>query len=103
MEDNNQLNKGIAERLQLANQKEELEKVNFMDTIKEFLYKYYVPVTDPRNATLHFTTEDIYRQLVELYPSSDLTQEQIAIWMNAGGFTFYDFGEMKFEWLLKKA
>ena len=81
---------------------DKLDKINLIESIKEFLLKYYQPVADPLKANLHFTTEEIYHQIQELYPSDQFTAADVAIWMKAGGFTFWDFGEMKFEWLLKK-
>ena len=74
-----------------------------VEKIKSYLLAYYEPVYDMRDAEFHLTTEEIYRQLQRIlcneliYSASD-----VALWLHNAGFTFADFGEMRFEWLLRK-
>lgn len=76
---------------------------DILDKLKMYLLAYYVPVHDPKNAEFHLSTREIHQQLLKLYPNElILTADLVAKWLNNGGFTFYDFGEKKFEWLMKK-
>ena len=74
-----------------------------LNKIRAFLFDYYQPVADPKEAEFHLSTKNILEQLHKLFPNEVLlTGDIVAAWLTTGGFTFYDFGEMKFEWLLKK-
>lgn len=69
-----------------------------------YLKEYYVPVQDPKDAELHFTTEEIQGQLLKLLPNPEiLTGDVVANMLHHAGFTFYDYGEMRLEWMMKKA
>ena len=70
--------------------------------IKSYLINYYVPVSDPKEAEFHYTTSDIHQQLLKLFPHEFLTPDLVANWLHNGGFIFYDYGELKLEWLMKK-
>lgn len=70
--------------------------------LKNYLFENYEPVTDAREAEMHFTTGELYSQLYNLIPCAGLTPELVANWMHLGGFTFYDFGDMRLEWIMKK-
>lgn len=71
--------------------------------IKNYLLEYYEPVQYAKDADFHYSTEEIYRQLQRivcneiLYSASD-----VALWLHNAGFTFEDFGELRFEWLMKR-
>lgn len=93
----------IQEKIDELQLKEELEQLQMREKIKEFLLQYYQPVKDPAHAELHFSSQSIYEQLQLLYPSANYSVTDVAAWMNAGGFYFFDFGEMRFEWLMKRA
>jgi hypothetical protein len=88
-----------------AKRKEQRDALEgLLNKLKQYLYAYYVPVHDPIEAQFHYTTNEIWQQLLKIFPNELLfTADMVATWLHAGGFTFYDFGEMKFEWLLKKA
>jgi hypothetical protein len=75
-----------------------------IEKVKNYLKEYYVPAYDPGGqGVLHYTTGEIYAQLQRLVPGADLyTTTDVALWLHDAGFTFYDYGEMKFEWMLKK-
>lgn len=83
-------------------QVEQIELQDILDNLKNFLYQYYKPVHDPTKADIHLSTDEIYWQLFQVVNSEALTREMVAQWLNAGGFTFYDYGEMRLEWMLKK-
>lgn len=70
--------------------------------IKQFLIEYYAPAKTLKEADLHLTTTEIFERIYRLFPSPELKEKDIASWLNSAGFTFFDFGEMRFEWLLKK-
>ncbi len=74
-----------------------------LNKLKLYLKQYYEPVYEPQLATLQFTTTEIYEQLQKLFPIGDYSIEDVAVWLHEAGFTFFDFGEMCFEWVMKKA
>ncbi len=74
-----------------------------LNKLKLYLMNYYEPVQDPKDAELHFSTNDVWLQLLKLYPNEIiLTRELVAVWLHNAGFTFYDYGEMRFEWMMRK-
>ncbi len=74
-----------------------------INKLKQVLYNYYAPESDPTKADLHLSTNEIWQQMLKIYPNElFLTRELISIWLHTGGYTFYDFGDLKFEWLLRK-
>lgn len=80
------------------------EHFALLEKLRNYLLYYYVPVQDPAEAEFHFTTKELWQQMLQLYPNELLlSQDVVAAWMNTGGFKFYDFGQMRFEWLMKKA
>lgn len=88
--------------LRLAETKRQLEELDMINKIKQHLTSYYHPVNSPLEASFHFSTVEIYEQTQRLFPTSIYSAKDIATWLNAAQFTFWDFGCMKFEWLLKK-
>jgi hypothetical protein len=80
------------------------EFYGLLNKIKNYLLDYYTPVQDPKDAEFHLSTSELHQQLLKIFPNElILTADLVASWMHAGGFTFYDFGEMKFEWLVKRS
>jgi hypothetical protein len=73
-----------------------------LNKLKNYLLEYYEPVQDARDADVHYTTDELWAQLYKIIPTQHLTTELVAQWMHLGGFTFADFGEMRFEWIMKK-
>lgn len=74
-----------------------------INKLQNYLKEYYVPVHDPKDAELHFTTQEIFDQLQKILPSSHYAPDQVANWLHLAGFTFTDYGNMRFEWMMKKA
>jgi hypothetical protein len=75
-----------------------------LNKLKQHLYQYYEPAQTIQDADFHYSTQEIWQQMLRIYPNEIiLTAELIAVWLHSGGFTFLDFGNMKFEWLLKRA
>ena len=71
--------------------------------LKNYLYQYYEPATSPEQAAFHYTTKEVWRQLLRIYPNEALlTEEMVATWLHTGGFSFFDFGNMRFEWLINR-
>jgi hypothetical protein len=73
-----------------------------INKLKNYLREYYEPAQDPKEAELHFTTLEIFNQLQKVLPSPHYTPDQVANWLHVAGFTFTDYGNMKFEWMMKK-
>lgn len=73
-----------------------------LNKMKNYLLEYYEPVQHPGKAEFHYTTTEIWQQLIKVFPNeSILTPDMVAQWMHLGGFNFFDFGEMRLEWLMK--
>lgn len=89
-------------KLKAALIKEQLEQFEFKEKVRTYLLQYYTTASTPKEASFHFTTAEIWEQLQQLFPSVHYSATDVATWMNTGGFRFYDFGQMKFEWLINK-
>lgn len=70
--------------------------------IEDYLKSNYLPVRDPKEAEMHFTTREIWEKLLVLFPHSAFTQEIVIKIFIRLGYKFYDYGEMRFEWMMKK-
>jgi len=82
---------------------EDLEDYSgILNKLRNYLLEYYEPVQDPAKAEMHLSTREIWGQLQSLVPCEGLNEEMVAQWMHLGGFTWYDYGEMKFEWMMKR-
>jgi hypothetical protein len=80
---------------------EDAAALALIEKLKTFLKNYYRPVRTPGEADFHYTTKEIYRQLQNIVPNELLYSElDVSKWLNEFGFVFYDFGNMRFEWLL---
>ena len=56
-----------------SNKKEsENESSSIIDTIKNFFLENYEPSTDPCFAEFHFTTLEIYSQLLRIIPDKNI-------------------------------
>lgn len=73
-----------------------------LNKLKNYLFEYYEPVKDPKDAEMHFSTNELCQQLYKLIPCDGLSPDLVANWMHLGGFTFADYGEMRFEWMMKR-
>lgn len=71
------------------------------EKLKNFLKLNYEPVQDATHATLRLTTTEIYANLNRIYPDLPFSLQDLAQWLHQCGFTFWDAGNMRFEWLLK--
>lgn len=71
--------------------------------LKNYLYTYYAPAVNVMEAEFHFSTDEIHKLLLRIYPNEfELTADMVAVWLHEGGFSFYDSGQLRFEWLLKR-
>lgn len=58
---------------------------------------------EPTEADCHFTTEEIHANLLRVLPDACLISlVQVAAWLSELNFTFYDYGNMRLEWMMKK-
>ncbi|HVW99477.1 MAG TPA: hypothetical protein VHA52_03415 [Candidatus Babeliaceae bacterium] len=102
IDDNGEL-KSLREKIEKERLQAELDHYNMLNKLKNYLFEYYEPVSVPSSETIHFTTFQIWHQLLKIYPNElILTQDVVASWLHAGGFTFFDFGFMKLEWIMKR-
>ncbi len=86
----------------MTTEKDELDFSGILNKIKNHLLEYYEPVQNPKDAEFHYTTNEIWQQLLKIFPNEIILRpDMVANWLHLGGFTFYDFGEMRLEWLVK--
>jgi hypothetical protein len=84
---------------------EDLEKEDYsglINKLKNILTQQYEPVNDPKEADVHYSTQEIFDQLQKLLPSTHYTPDMVSNWLHNAGFNFFDYGNMKFEWMMKK-
>lgn len=70
--------------------------------LEKFLKENYLPC-DKQHADLRMTTIEIYQRLQLIVPTSAYSIGDVALWLDSAGFTFWDAGEMRMEWLMKAA
>jgi hypothetical protein len=77
--------------------------LQLLSKIKQYLTSYYEPALTVQEAEFHFSTQEIYQKLLAIYPNSAVfSAADVSTWLMEAGFICEDFGDMKFEWLLKK-
>lgn len=77
-------------------------KLALFEKIKSFLIANYEPVKDPRDPHVCFmATWEIYQKVFSFFPSKVYKSDDIAMLLNENGFSFFDMGDMKLEWMLK--
>lgn len=72
-----------------------------LEKIKNYILTTYEPVQNPADADVRMSTLEIWDAVYKLYPNKALTADMLANWLHEKGFTFFDAGKMRFEWLLK--
>lgn len=79
------------------------EVKGLLNKLKNYIFDRYTPVYDPKEAEVHMSTQEVYDQLYKILPNGALfSPSDVAGWLHSGGFTFFDYGTMKFEWMMKK-
>ena len=74
-----------------------------INKLKNYLVEYYEPVQNAKDADFTYSTDEIYAQLQRIVPNEIMySRADVALWLHNAGFTFADFGELRFEWLMKK-
>jgi hypothetical protein len=69
--------------------------------IQLYILDSYDPVLRAEDADTRMTTLEIWQAIQRLYPCESYTLEMLANWMHEKGFSFFDAGNMRFEWLLR--
>ena len=100
MKDEDLSNDELEEKIKRQLLLDATDKQNFLNSIKNFIKLHYQPAHEATEANMHFTTNQLFDKLQEAFPSNFYTATQVAEWMNAAGFIFADFGNMRFEWLI---
>lgn len=70
------------------------------EKIKNFIKLNYVPTQDASQATMRLTTNEIHTNLERIYPGMPISTTELAQFLHELGFTFWDAGAMRLEWLL---
>jgi hypothetical protein len=73
------------------------------EKIKNFIKLNYIPTHDASLATMRLTTTEIYANLERIYPGMPFGTTELAQFLHELGFTFWDAGNMRLEWLLSPA
>jgi hypothetical protein len=73
------------------------------EKIKNFIKLNYLPTQEVAQATMRLTTSEIYANLQRIYPGIDFGTTELAQFLHEFGFTFWDAGGMRLEWLLSPA
>lgn len=73
---------------------------NFFEKVKQALLNAYQPAETFTGKELTKTTREIHWQFQLLYPSNSYDEEDIALFLSAAGFKFYEMAPLKYEWLL---
>lgn len=73
------------------------------EKIKNFIRLNYIPTQDASQATMRLTTKEIYENIERIYPGMPFGTNELAQFLHELGFTFWDAGSMRFQWLLKSA
>lgn len=70
------------------------------EKIKNFIKLNYLPTQDASQASMRLTTTEIYANLERIYPGMPFGKNELAQFLHELGFTFWDAGGMRLEWLL---
>lgn len=68
--------------------------------VKQYFFSNYFPAKNISETTLHLTTEELIEKISKIN-GVYVDEETLNAWLLEGGFTFLDFGEMRFEWIFK--
>lgn len=71
------------------------------EKLKNFIRENYEPVQDVAEATLRLTTKEIHENISNHYPYMPFSANELAQWLHNSGYTFWDAGSMRLEWLMK--
>lgn len=73
-----------------------------LNKIQQFILDRYEPVLEPEHANLRMTTAEVYEAIQKFYNNSlILSQDNVALWLHAKGFSFFDAGSLRFEWMFR--
>ncbi len=73
----------------------------FLQRIKNTILQEYFPVSKFEEGVIFMTTNEVYKKIQRLYPDAPIAESEVALWLHEKGYTFFDAGEMRFEWMLK--
>jgi hypothetical protein len=73
------------------------------EKIKNFIKINYLPTQDASQATMRLTSTEIYANIQRIYPGIPFTEMELSQFLHELGFTFWDAGGMRLEWLLSPA
>lgn len=72
-----------------------------LERVKNTFLAEYFPLHNWCTGAIFMSTQDIYEKLQRIYPTDSYTPGDIATWLHHAGYTFFNAGEMRFEWMLK--
>ena len=73
-----------------------------LEKIKNYIKSSYEPVTTMTEADVRMTTAEICEAIQRFYPC-EFSPDIMAKWLHDNGYSFFDAGKMRFEWLFKTA
>ncbi len=73
-----------------------------IDGLKDYILSIYKPAANPLNADKRMSTNEIFEAFCRIYHNEVFfNRNDLAKWLKEKGFTIWDAGDMRFEWLLK--
>jgi hypothetical protein len=79
-----------------------VDQSGLITKVKNMIRQEFQATHDPLNCDFHYTTKEVFEKLQGLLPSEEYDQTMVSVWLHEAGFTFYDFGELQYEWLFKR-
>lgn len=71
--------------------------------VMAYVFDHYEPAENLRQCELHFSTRELWEKLQQVFCDTEMfCPSDVATWLVEYGFICGDFGEMQYEWLLKK-
>jgi hypothetical protein len=73
-----------------------------IESLKAYILSIYKPTASPLDADKRMSTEEIFSAFTRIYHNElFFSRNDLAKWLQQQGFTIWDAGDMRFEWLLK--
>jgi hypothetical protein len=73
-----------------------------LQQILDFILSKYIPADSFKDADIYLTTNQVFNQIIALYPSSMLNEQHIYLALKGNNFKFDNIdGDLKFVWLFK--
>lgn len=73
-----------------------------IDHLKQYILSVYRPAATPMESCKRMSTEEIFNAFSRIYHNEFVfSKNDMAKWLRSEGFTVWDAGDLRFEWLLR--